>query len=551
MRRAEMKTKRCGRGGAVGLFTCLLWGLLATSSASSAPKTAPAAAGESPELPPAELTVANRHICTFKAVSFGASPAERARLVRDGVDLLVDRGGPLNVSTERLPSGVVVIVDGVPLLRILRGDVDAALGETPDGVAEEAVANLKLAFDEIREARDSKALLAALGYSALATILLVTALWLLARGYRRWLPRLRAKAEQRAAQLASKVTHQVVRYTPVGALVTVLLRIAVSLVVLVLVYEWMAFVLQSFPYTRPWGEALLENSLGVLQRIGAAFAEALPGLVFVVVIMTIARFVTRLIHALFENIALGRLHVAFVDETTARPTARLANTAVWLFAFVAAYPYIPGSDSEAFKGIGVFVGLMVSIGSSGIVNQAVSGLMLMYTRALRPGEYVQIGETEGVVRSVGFVTTRIETLRNEELNVPNAIIASSVTRNFSRLAKSGGVFVPSKITIGYDTPWRQVHAMLLLAAERTEGVAKDPPPRVLQTGLMDSYVEYTLLVNIADPARRLAILSLLNAQVQDVFNEFGVQIMSPNYEADPEAPKLVPREDWVRPPATG
>jgi small-conductance mechanosensitive channel len=546
-----MKTIRCGRGARPGLAAGLLCGLLAAASASSAPKTAPPATGEKPEFPPAELMIANRYICTFKAVSFGATPAERVRLVSDAAGLLVDRGGPLNVSTEKLPSGVVVIVDAVPLLRILRGDVDTTLGESPEDVAEEAVANLKLAFDEIREARDSRALLAAFGYAALATTLLVTALWLLARGYRRWLPRLRAKAEQRAAQLASKVTHQVVRYTPVGALVTVLLRMVVSLAVLLLVYEWLTFVLQSFPYTRPWGEALLENSLGVLRRVGGAIAEALPGLVFVAVIMTIARVVTRLIRALFENIALGRLHVAFVDETTARPTARLANTAVWLFAFVAAYPYIPGSDSEAFKGIGVFVGLMVSIGSSGIVNQAVSGLMLMYTRALRPGEYVQIGETEGIVRSVGFVTTRIETLRNEELNVPNAIIASSVTRNFSRLAKSGGVFVPTKITIGYDTPWRQVHAMLLLAAERTEGVAKDPPPRVLQTGLMDFYVEYTLLVNIADPARRLAILSALNSQVQDVFNEFGVQIMSPNYEADPDTPKLVAREDWIRPPATG
>jgi len=183
------------------------------------------------------------------------------------------------------------------------------------------------------------------------------------------------------------------------------------------------------------------------------------------------------------------------------------------------------------------------------VNQAVSGLMLMYTRALRPGEYVKIGETEGVVTSVGFVTTRIETLRHEELNVPNAIIASSVTRNYSRLAKDGGVFVSTTVTIGYDTPWRQVHAMLLLAAERTEGVAKTPAPRVLQTGLMDFYAEYTLLVNIAEPVRRLAILSELNSKVQDVFNEFGVQIMSPHYESDPADAKIVPREGWSPSPA--
>jgi len=216
---------------------------------------------------------------------------------------------------------------------------------------------------------------------------------------------------------------------------------------------------------------------------------------------------------------------------------------------VAAYPYIPGSDSEAFKGIGVFVGLMLSIGSSGIVNQAVSGLMLMYTRALRPGEFVQIGETEGTVRSIGFVNTRIETLRHEEISIPNAVIAGTVTRNFSRLAGDGGVRVPTKVTIGYDAPWRQVRAMLLLAAERTQSVARTPEPRVLQTALQDFYVEYTLLVTVMDPAKRPAVLDELHANIQDVFNENGVQIMSPNYEADPAQPKLVPREDWYKAPA--
>jgi small-conductance mechanosensitive channel len=183
------------------------------------------------------------------------------------------------------------------------------------------------------------------------------------------------------------------------------------------------------------------------------------------------------------------------------------------------------------------------------VNQAVSGLMLMYTRSLRPGEFVKIGETEGTVRSVGFVTTRIETLRHEEISIPNAIIVSSVTRNYSRLARDGGVWVGTSVTIGYDTPWRQVHAMLRLAAERTDAITRDPAPRVLQTGLQDFYVEYTLLVNLTDPARRMTVLDQLHANIQDAFNEFGVQIMSPHYEADPVEPKVVPREKWSEPPA--
>jgi len=173
----------------------------------------------------------------------------------------------------------------------------------------------------------------------------------------------------------------------------------------------------------------------------------------------------------------------------------------------------------------------------------------MYTRALRPGEFVQIGETEGIVRSVGFVNTQIETLRHEEVSIPNAVIAGTVTRNYSRLAREGGVRLPTKVTIGYDVPWRQVRAMLLVAAERTQSISPTPEPRVMQTALQDFYVEYTLAVSVEDPSRKLLVLDELHANIQDVFNEHGVQIMSPNYEADPDAPKIVPREDWFKAPA--
>jgi small-conductance mechanosensitive channel len=278
-------------------------------------------------------------------------------------------------------------------------------------------------------------------------------------------------------------------------------------------------------------------------------AGALPGLFFAALIFYLTRVLTRAVRAFFDGVEAGRIPVVWVDDVTARPTSRLINAVIWLFAFVAAYPYIPGTSSEAFKGIGVFVGLMLSIGSSGIVNQAVSGLMLMYTRAMRPGEFVKIGETEGTVKSVGFVNTRIETLRHEEVSIPNAVVAATVTHNYSRLAGDGGVAVPTKVTIGYDAPWRQVQSMLLLAAERTQNIARAVPPRVLQTALLDFYVEYTLLVRVADPTKRLTMLGELHGHIQDVFNEHGVQIMSPNYEADPAEPKLVPPDKWYPPPA--
>ena len=158
-------------------------------------------------------------------------------------------------------------------------------------------------------------------------------------------------------------------------------------------------------------------------------------------------------------------------------------------------------------------------------------------------------ETEGIVRTIGFLTTQIETLRHEQVTIPNAVIVGNVTRNYSRLKDQGGLRVPAKLSIGYDVPWRQVRAMLQLAAERTSNVLRDPPPRILQTALLDHAVEYTMLVTIAEPTLRPLVLTELHANILDAFNEQGVQIMSPVYEADPAAPKVVAREDWFRTPA--
>jgi small-conductance mechanosensitive channel len=499
---------------------------------------------------PADLVIANRRIFTMRAEGFGgASPMERSRVVHDSVVAMVELGGPLQVTTQAMPDGIAVLVDGRLAFRVLNADVSAEGGETPDTVASDAVRNLTKALAEMREARDTHALIPAIGFALLATALLVGALWLLLRAYRWAAGRAHAFVQRRFAHALPDWAGHVIGEANLAGLFTLPLRLLAALLVVLFGYEWTAFVLRQFPYTRPWGEALLDNLLRALGDFGENILKAIPGLMFVVLIFVVTRIVVRIVRAFFDGVQAGRIHVGLLDDATARPTGRLIIAGIWLFALVAAYPYIPGSGSEAFKGIGVFVGLMMSIGASGIVNQAVSGLMLMYTKALRPGEFVQIGEFEGTVKTVGFVTTRIETLRREEINIPNAIIASSVTRNYSRLAGDGGVWLATKVTIGYDTPWRQVQALLTLAASRTEGVAKDPEPRVRQTALQDFYVEYTLLVNIADPARRVATLDQLHANILDAFNEFGVQIMSPNYENDPESPKVVPREKWFEPPA--
>ena len=263
--------------------------------------------------------------------------------------------------------------------------------------------------------------------------------------------------------------------------------IAVWLLGLLLHLRYAGFVLRQFPYTRPWGKAAGEPVRRRSARFASRILHAIPGLLFVALIFVLARSSARVVRGVLR----GRSEWARPGGLGGRDhgTADRANVicVVWLFALVAAYPYIPGSESEAFKGVGVFVGLMLSIGASGIVNQAVSGLMLMYTRSLRPGEFVQIGDTEGTVRSVGFLTTRIETLRQRGGQHPER--GDRRQRDAQLLAArrpTAGVRI-REVTIGYDTPWRQVHAMLLRRRRAPAGRpgaaaarAADRPPGLLR-----------------------------------------------------------------------
>lgn len=194
---------------------------------------------------------------------------------------------------------------------------------------------------------------------------------------------------------------------------------------------------------------------------------------------------------------------------------------------------------------------MISLGGANVVGRALAGLTIMYTRVLKRGEYVRIGDIEGTVTDVGFLVTRISTGTGEEIIVPNSEVASTATRNFSRALDGGGFVLHTGVTIGYATPWRQVHAMLLEAARRTPGLAGEPAPYVLHTALSDFYVEYRLVANAepSSPARRAEAMSALHASILDVFNEYGVQIMSPHYMADPPDVQVVHRAHWFDAPA--
>lgn len=247
---------------------------------------------------------------------------------------------------------------------------------------------------------------------------------------------------------------------------------------------------------------------------------------------------------------MGSIEQAWFHPETASATKRIVVALLWLLAVVVAYPYMPGSGSDVFRGISVFAGVVLSLGSSGIVSQGMSWLVLMYARALKPGDYVRVGDTEGTVTALGLLSTKIRTTKREQVTVPNAVMIGAGIKNYSRLAVEGdGVIIYTSVTIGYNVPWRQVEAMLLIAAARTDGLLDTPRPFVLKIGLSDFYVEYQLNAHLAAADRRIPVLSALHGHVVDVFNEHEVQILSPHYMADPPTPAVVPRSRWFASPA--
>ncbi len=498
----------------------------------------------------ATLQVANRTVMVFRAVLLGESPAVRAARAKAAIEDVLQDGADMPVTVQPVQRSFIVLLNGRRSFMVTPLDVDPLEAHTTEEAALQAAERLRQVVAETHEIRTWSAMLKALGYSVAATVLFVLLLWAI-----HWLRRSLYKAlpmlmQQKARDLKVGGA-QILDLRFLFTLANRLLDLLRWTLVLLLAYEWLSFVLSQFPYTRPWGERLNSYLLDLLSYVLQGVVNAVPGLLIAVLIFFIARGISAFAQRLLKRVALHSHTVEWLNEETLQPTTRLTALGIWLFALAMAYPYLPGSGTEAFKGLSVLIGLMVSLGASSLVGQAASGLILTYTRTLRIGEFVRIGEHEGTVTEMGMFTTRIRTGLGEVLTLPNSMITGAVTKNYSRAVQGTGYIVDTVVTIGYDTPWRQVEAMLIEAARRTDGIVSEPAPLVFQTSLSDFYPEYRLVAHaiFTLPRPRALLMSSLHAHIQDVFNEYGVQIMSPHYLGDPPDAKLVPEENWYCAPA--
>jgi small-conductance mechanosensitive channel len=512
------------------------------------------AVGAAPDNPKAgESAIAvlnNRPVVVFRSTLLGHSALERANLAEQRIKKLIGQQIDAKVTTRRMPEGVVVEIDKQPAILITPGDLAPMFGETEEVVVARAVGAIERAIADRREARSLKTMVRAAIYVLAATVVFVAAIWLLHRGFR-WARSRLGRLQERWGGKIKVLGLSMLEQSAVA--MQWMLRLCYMLIVVFLTYGWLDFCLYQFPQTRPWGESLSQYLFGGLETVGRAVLDWIPDVIIILIVIAVARGLSRLFRMFFLAVEAKRLKLAWLHPEVARPTGRLAQTVLWVFAIIMVYPYLPGSHTDAFKGVTVLLGVIISLGSTSVVNQAASGMVLMYSRAFRAGDFVRLGDIEGTVVSLGILSTRLRTVSREEITIPNAVVVGGTTRNLSRpqrlLEEPPGAVVSVSVTIGYSTPWRKVHELLLTAAARTPGLVKDPRPFVLQKNLSDFYVEYQLNAVAEMAQTRNATLSDLHANLQDVFNEHGEQIMSPHYVADPPEKVWVPRERWHEAPA--
>jgi len=502
---------------------------------------------------PQSLTIWGDTIVTFQMPYGSYSVSDRIKNATKKIKAIPV--GQKRYEVKAVPStlgdvkGVWIVVNDHNIFGIMEEDFVPVEGKSFEQYTQEVADNLKRWIEKRERQQSLPLLLKGIGFSAAATLIFALLMKLLIHYSRKISKKLEKESGDRTHPLLLAGINLRPYLTTIGI---GLLKITVWGIGLPLVYIWVTFVFHQFPITSSMGKELTLFVINLLSDFYRGALTALPGLVAVIIIFFITRLVSRASGAFFLSIEDEKLHVSWMEPETARATRRVATVLIWIFALVVAYPYIPGSGTEAFKGITVLIGLMVSLGSAGIVGQILGGIVVVYTRAFQTGDFVKIDTYEGSILEIGVLSTKVKTLHNEEVTIPNAVLLSATTTNFSRYARKGGenALVSTTVTIGYDTPWRQVHAMLEMAAERTKMIQATPPPRILQKALSDFYVEYTLIIAIEHAEERYIVLSQLHANIQDVFNEYGVQIMSPNFKAQPEKAVLVPKEEWYAPPAS-
>ena len=486
----------------------------------------------------------------FRVRGFSAFPAaERAGAISKRIMTIANDPAVAPGSLQAVEADQVTNILAGDRIIMAVSDADASLeGVSRPLLAKAFILRILEAITAYRQDRTPRKLLTNTAYALGATAVLGIVLVLMRRLFRR----LDAVAEKR---LKSKMeglriqSFQIVQTELMWKSLRNAFRTARTLATLACFLLYAQVVLGLYPWTRPTSQRLLLMLLDPLRTMAVALVAMLPNLIFLAILFVVVRYSMRLLRLFFEAIEHGTVTFSGFDREWAQPTFRIVRVLVVAFAVVVGYPYLPGSQSEAFKGVSILLGVMFSLGSSSAIANIVAGYSLTYRRAYRVGDRVMIGDVLGDVAEMRLQVTHLRSPKNEEIVIPNSTIMNSHVINYSSLSARHGLILHTTVGIGYETPWRQVEAMLIEAAGRTPGLLREPAPFVLLKSLGDFAVNYEINVYSDQPQAGPRLYAALHRSILDVFNEYGVQIMTPAYEGDPEQAKLVPKDKWFELPA--
>lgn len=401
---------------------------------------------------------------------------------------------------------------------------------TPKLLADNCLRSILASVEKYREETSWKYILREIALTLIVFSVLAVIFFLISKLFAKIFTRIELERDRRIKAIKIK-NYELINSVSQIKIVKLIITVIKWIVIILFIYISLLALFSIYPGTKPFAEQMISLILSPLTNIGSAVWKYIPNLITIIVIMIVFRLVLKLIKYFKREIETGALTIPGFYADWANPTFQIVRVIVLSFMLVVIFPYLPGSDSPVFQGISVFLGVLFTFGSSGPLSNLIAGIVLTYMRAFRVGDFISIGEIKGVIQEKSALVIRMRTIKNEIISIPNSVVMGSNTTNFSTEAGKTGLIIHTSVTIGYDAEWRKVHELLINAALSTEHILKTPEPFVLQTSLDDFYVSYEINAYTKEDKKIASIYSHLHQNIQDKFNEGGVEIMSPHYKS--------------------
>lgn len=486
---------------------------------------------------PAVLMLSNRPIVTFRATVDGVPPAQRVANSRERIDehLKANLDGPVTTRVTAIGDmkGIVVTMGPSVAFGLVEGDLDRESSMTLEQAAARAAARLHEALQAREQQQRPLVLARGIGLSLLALAVFVLLVKLILLG-REWTIR----AIERRLQLRHWVVGGVDILPTLATIERASFRVLAWVAIAAATYLLVIVVMQAFPYTEPLGERLGMYLRGRLGHALVTVGEWTPNILGIIAVIFMTRTIALWVGHMISEVECGVRTIAWIGREQARATRRIASGLIWIVGLAIAYALLPWSTNPVFQGMSIVLGLGASLASAGLLSQWISGVVVLYSRSFRIGDFVKIGAVEGFVTELGPLATKLRTIHREEVTIPNAVMTSDNLINYSKLGDEQGALLNVSIQIGYDVPWQRVEALLLEAAAKTAGVRRDPEPCVLRWELNDFSIMHQLHVRLENAEQRATVRSELNSNILDAFSAAQVQIMTPHFVIQPAKPVL-------------